>query len=92
MAAFQLLPYYFDDRRLEPQWIDFGFEILRGAGPRTPSSKRCQFENRLVGQTALADFGRAISYIDAAPEPLARLQLLVAVIDALESESMRRQK
>ena len=83
--ALQLLPYYFDNTRLDQKWIDFGFEILRHAGPRSASSDRSKFEDRLVSQFALVDFSKAMAYINSLKEPLGRLQLLIAVIQALDS-------
>lgn len=90
--ALELLPYYFGGTRLDPKWIDFGFEILRRAGTRAVSSNRREFEDRLVSQFALVDFRRAMSYIDTAKEPLTRLQLLMAVMEALDRESLRAQQ
>jgi hypothetical protein len=87
--ALLLLPYYSDGTRLQSKWIEFGFNILRETDSRTSSSRRSEFENRLIGQVALIDFGRAMSYIDNAEPPLARLRMLIAVVEALDRESMR---
>jgi len=84
-----LLPYYFDDTRLSQTWMEFGCEILRGAEPRISSSNRSRFEDRLITQDALTEFGSTMSYIDAIEEPTARLQILLAVVQALDQQLMR---
>jgi len=87
--ALQLMPYYYDNTRLDPKWIDFGFEILRRGGVRTASPDRSEFENRLVDQLALVDFSHAMAYIKSLKEPLSRLQLFRATMQALDRESWR---
>ncbi len=84
--ASRLVPGY--GARLQPEWIEFGFNVLRATDGRS-SSTRSEFEKRFVGQVALIDFKRAISYINKAKQPLDRLRMLIAVMDVLESELWR---
>ena len=90
--ALKLLPYYFDNTRLDSKWINFGVEILRRAGARSASLNRSEFEDRLVQQLALVDFQRVISYIETAKDPLTRLQLFDAVMQFLDNKSVRAQQ
>ncbi len=86
--ANQLLPYYDPyGTLLGPEWIQFGFEILRRAGLRTQHSMRNEFEDRLISQLAIVDFNRAMSYVESAETPLARLQIMLAVIRGLDRAS-----
>jgi hypothetical protein len=87
--AIQLWPYDPDGTHLEPEWVQFGFEILRRAGLPTQNSERTEFQERFISRLAIADFNRAMSYEKRAETPLARLQIMLAVIKGLDLESWR---
>jgi hypothetical protein len=90
--ALKLLPRYSDSTSLGSEWIDFGFKVLREAEPRTSFPNRAEFEDTLIGQLSLVDFGRAMSYIDTTDDPLSRLQMLIAVIGALDRQLMKEKQ
>ena len=87
--ASRLVPRNYDGTRLQPESIEFGFNVLRETDRRISSTGRTEFEKMLVGQVALIDFKRAISYINRTKQPLDRLRMLIAVMDVLDRESMR---
>jgi hypothetical protein len=87
--ASRLVPRYYGGARLQPEWIEFGFNVLRGTDGWSSSASRSEFEKNLVGQVALVDFKRAMSYINRAKQPIDGLRMLIAVMDVLQSESWR---
>ncbi len=59
--------------------------VLRGAELRISPPNRSECDSTLIGQVAVVDFRCITSYEEAAKEPLACRQILLAVIQALDA-------
>jgi hypothetical protein len=84
LMAIQILPYDPCGTSLGPEWVRFGFKILRGPGLPTHNYMRKEFEERFISRLAIKDFNRAMSYLKKAETPLARLQVMLAIIQGLD--------